>query len=107
MDGPLNAMNLKALDSAQVGLKACLYFGPIANADLAGTDPMTGIRLFVASSETTFEQLSWRPGMPQWIWEQSWQDKNGHATPGCYNWAAGQTTYTMFVDLDDNIELFW
>ena len=100
-------MNLKALDSDHVGLKACLYLGPIGNANLAGITATSGVRLFVASSDTTFEQFAWRPGMSKWIWEQTWRNKNGHASPGCFTWAKGQTTYSMFVDFDDNIELYW
>ena len=106
-DGPLNDMNLKTLDADKIGLQVTWYGGTISNVDLNGTDHMTGMRLFVATSETTFDQLAWRSGLPQWIWEQSWPNQNGHANPACYSWAKGTTTYVMFVDLDNKINMYW
>lgn len=106
-DGPLNNLNIKVLDSPKVGLAACFYKGPIGNVDLTGTDPLSGIRLWIATDETTFDQYAWRAGLPQWQREQSWYDMNGHATPACYGWAAGSTTYAMFVDNHNTSQLYW
>lgn len=106
-DGLLNQMNIKALDTGQVGLQACFYEGPINNIDLNDTDKQTGMRLFVATSETTFDQVAWRYGLPHWEWEQSWQNLNGHASPACFGWDVGTTTYVMFIDLQNTVNMYW
>lgn len=107
VDGPLSALNIKVLDADKIGLDACFYAGPIDNVDLNGTLPDSGIRLFVATGETTFNQLAWRSGLPSWTWEQSWEDLNGHASPACYDLAGGNVTYVMFVGQQNAIELYW
>lgn len=57
-DGPFNKLNLKALDSDTVGMKACLNLGPIAGVSADETKGH-GTRFFVATGEDTFEQYSW------------------------------------------------
>ena len=106
-NGPLNDLNVKVFDSFRVGLAVCFYQGPIENTNLNDTDPESGLRLWVATDETTFDQYAWRAGLPQWVWEETLPDMNGHATPGCFGWGAGWTTYTMFVDADDIPQLYW
>ena len=106
-DGLLNKMNIKALDADKVGMQACFYDGPIDNVNLNGTNPDTGIRVFVATSETTFDQLAWRSGLPQWTLEQTWPNLNGQASPTCFGWARGNTSYVMFVDLQNAVDLYW
>lgn len=107
-DGPLNNNNVEALDAERIGLQACFYQGPIAGVDLNGTDPTSGIRIFVATSETAFDQYAWRSGLESWVKEQSsWESVNGHATPGCFGWSAGWTTYVMFVGMENEVQLWW
>lgn len=106
-DGPLNDLNIEVFDSDRVGLAVCFYEGPIENANLEDTEPESGIRLWIATDETTFDQYAWRAGLPQWVWEETLHELNGHAAPGCFGWGSGTTTYTMFVDVDDNIQLYW
>ena len=107
-NGPLNDLNIKTLDSGPVGLQVCFYEGPIDNVNLNGTDPHSGMRLWIATSETTFAQYAWRAGLPSWVPEQSlWIDLNGHASPACYGWGKGSTTYVMFVDNQNDVQLYW
>jgi hypothetical protein len=110
-DGPLNNLDISTLDSERVGLQACFYDGPIdgvGSVSLNGTDPTSGMRIFVATSETTFAQYAWRSGLPSWVQEQSnWSGVNGQATPACFGWAAGGTTYVMFVDEENAVHLYW
>ena len=110
-DGPLNDLDVSTLDSESVGLQACYYNGPIdsvGSVSLNGTNPNSGMRLFVATSETTFAQYAWRSGFTSWVQEQSnWSGVNGQATPACFGWAAGGTTYVMFVDEQNAIQLYW
>ena len=106
--GPLNSANIRAFDAERVGLQACFYQGPIAGVEFNGTDRTSGMRIFVATSETTFDQYAWRPGLASWTKEQSsFESMNGHATPGCFGWAAGWTTYVMFVGSQNDIQLWW
>ena len=107
-DGLLNNLDVRVLDADKVGLEACYYSGPIDNVDLNGTEPSTGIRLFVATSETTFDQFAWRRPLPQWVQEQqSWLNLNGHANPTSYNFAPDGVHYVAFVDLQNAVNLYW
>lgn len=106
-DGLLNDLNIKTLDADRVGLQACFYEGPIDGVDLNGTQPISGIRIWVATSETTFDQMAWRNGLPTWTFEQTWTNLNGYASPACFGWAPGTVTYVAFVDLQDAVNLYW
>lgn len=105
-DGPLNDLNIQALDADRIGLKSCLYLGPITDVSTEVTTGH-GNRLFVATSETTFGQYAWYPDMSQWILEKTWPNVNGHASPACYGWGKGHTFYTWFVNLENNINMYW
>lgn len=64
--------------------------------------------MWYASSATTFEQYGWRFGDTEWLFQGTWEDKNGHAGVGCYSWADdSSTTYAMFVNTDDAVEIWW
>lgn len=109
-DGSLNALNVSVFESTRVGLQACFYRGPIEgvdSADLEGTAIDGGVRVWVATSATTFAQYAWRPGMLQWVHEEDRRDVDGRANPACMGWGAGWTTYVAFVDLDGNIAIYW
>ena len=102
--GLLIKYNINTLDSERVGLRVCFYDGPIGNLSLAGTD---GLRLWVATSETTFEQWVWRSGLPDWLYEQTWRDMNAHASPACNPWMKGTTDYIAFVNAADMVDVYW
>lgn len=106
-DGLINDMKVKMLDDDRVGLRACFYSGPIDGVNLNGTSSLAGIRVFAATSENTFDQLAWRSGLSDWVWEQRWMSLNGHASPACMGWARGSVTYVMFVNDNDAVNVFW
>lgn len=106
-DGLLNNLNVKMLDDERVGLRACFYPGPIDGANLDGTIGLAGIRVFAATSETTFDQLAWRSGLSKWVWEQRWMNLNGHASPACMGWGRGSVTYAMFVNEQNAVNVLW
>ncbi|KAK3696302.1 hypothetical protein LTR37_018038 [Vermiconidia calcicola] len=103
-DGLINQLNIEVLDAERVGLQACFYDGPVGST---GQGSWGGIRLWVASSETTFDQWVWNIGLSHWIWEQSWQELNGAASPACYGWAPDAVDYIMFLDLNNAISIYW
>ena len=105
-DGPLNDLNIKVLDADRIGLKSCLYLGPIEGVSTEQTQGH-GNRLFVATTKTTFKQYSWYPGMTEWVFEKDWTDLDGHASPACYGFGKGHTFYTWFVNLEKNINMYW
>ena len=105
-NGPLNDLNISVLDANRVGLEACQYLGLIAGVSSERTAGH-GVRLFVATSNDTFEQLSWYPGMSSWIVERRWSGMNGHASPTCFGWGKGHTFYTWFVNAANTIEMWW
>ena len=109
-DGPINSLNVSVLDTSSAGLSACFYRGPIENLDekaLNGTIANTGMRLFVATSETSFAQYAWRTGLAQWTYETEWNDVNALASPACMGWGAGQMMHVAFVDLDNMVSVYW
>ena len=110
-DGLLNNRKMRVPDAKRLGLQACGYSGPIQdstnNLDSNGTEKSTGMRIWVASSTTRFEELSWRFGLAEWIWDQSWPDLNGYASPACFDWGKGSVTYVMFVDMQHTVSLYW
>ena len=63
-DGLLNQQNIKVLDADKVGMQCGYYGGSIAHVELTNTDPLNGMRLFVATVETQFDPYAWRYGMP-------------------------------------------
>lgn len=105
--GVLDDLKITTFDADKRGLVTCYYNGPIADPSYNESSGDSGIRLFVATSETTFEQISWQPGMSSWVIEQQWTGFNGHAQPACNGWSPGSVTYAMFVDQDDQVAFYW
>lgn len=105
-DGPLNDLNIQVVDSGHAGLLSCYYSGPISNTDSAAASSSDGIQLWVATGESTFGMWAWQPGLP-WVFQQSLPDLNGHVNPGCYSWGTDNTTYMMFLDLHNSINIYW
>lgn len=120
-DGPINKLNLTAMDSDAVGMQACWYGSFYGDTDykdlrptvtLDGSNQTTysldvGMHLWYASNATTFKQYGWRDGQKDWEYQEDWDNKNGHAGVGCYTWGPGTTTYTMMVNLENTVEIWW
>ena len=106
-DGPLCAQNITALSSNNIGLHSAFYAGPILNYDKTFAEHTSGVRVWIPRSETTFDQMAWRPGLPKWIYEQSWQGMNGHVTPVSNEISGGSTSYIMFVNEHNQLQLYW
>jgi hypothetical protein len=107
-DGPLNSLNLKANDADMIGLQACYwgnFYGDTDFTSAGGFDTFnggfngtasnlttnpTGMHLWYADSNTTFQQYSWYTGLTQWVNDnQTWHNMNGHAGVGCQTWESG------------------
>lgn len=106
-DGPLTSQNITTLRSNDIGLHSAFYAGPILNYDSEPTEHKSGVRVWIPRSETTFDQMAWRPGLSKWIYEQSWQGMNGHVTPVSNDNSDGNTTYIMFLNGHNKPELYW
>jgi hypothetical protein len=119
VEGRVIDLNLKAYDADTVGMQACWYGGfygdadyehsPLANGQPNATSPGNdvGMHLWYASDNTTFQQYGWRAGEDTWSQQQTWNNKNGHAGVGCFSWGGGTTTYVMFVNLENAVEIWW
>lgn len=88
-------------------MAAGFYAGTIGDLDLKGTSAFSGTRVLVGTSATTFEQYSWRPGLPQWVYEKTWPGMNAEAVPAMYGWAAGHTFYATFIDEQNDAVVWW
>ena len=68
----------------------------------------TGMHMWFASDATTFQQYGWRFGEEDWMQQETWENKNGHAGVACYSWAEdSSTTYAMFANTENTIEVWW
>jgi hypothetical protein len=97
-DGPLNDLNLKANDADMIGLQACYWGNFYGDSDYTYADGFnatnpnitvapTGMHLWYADSDTTFQQYSWYTGESQWSSDNiTWHNMNGHAGVGCQTW---------------------
>lgn len=118
IDGPINQANLTADDAGMVGMQACWYGSDYGDSDYTHT-PLpnsaaesdysedVGMHMWYAKSNTSFDQWGWRDGDPEWQYQATWDNYNGHAGVGCYSWGPGTTTYVMFVNLANTVEFWW
>ncbi|KAJ9640892.1 hypothetical protein H2199_005560 [Coniosporium tulheliwenetii] len=118
-NGTVNSLNLKAMDADSVGMQACWYGSFYGDADYAHS-PSTndgsgassygsevGMHLWYASDSNTFQQYGWRDGDTDWAHQYTWTDMDGHAGVGCYSWGPGTVTYTVMVNRDHAVEVWW
>ncbi|KAF2183804.1 hypothetical protein K469DRAFT_710168 [Zopfia rhizophila CBS 207.26] len=117
--GFLNKANLKTMDSPSVGLQACWkgnYYGdsdfthfptPSGETNDVPFGSDRGMNIWFAIDEFTFTQWAWYEGQDHWVELKKWQGMNGHAGVGCYSWGEGTTTYTMMVNRDNDMEIWW
>jgi hypothetical protein len=116
-DGPLNQLNLKANDQDMVGLQACFWGDFYGDSDYSFGDGFnatnetitrTGMDLWYADTNTSFQQYSWLDGQAQWSsTDYTWDNQNGRAGVGCYTWATGSTQYVFMVDLTNTLQVYW
>lgn len=118
--GPINDLQLRAMDDPHVGLQACWYGGfysdaaydhsPVpgqSNVTQDHSNQSVGIRLWFASNATTFESVEWTYGSKSWTQQQTFDGYNGHAGVGCYSWGPGSDTYVFFIDLQNDVNILW
>ena len=137
-DGPLNDLNLKANDADMIGLQACYWGNFYGDTDYTYSDGFnassqnvsiapTGMHLWYADTDTSFQQYSWFNGRDQWDNDnQTWSNMNGHAGVGCQTWLSGTgkksslttqlkkfrltsraVSYVFMVDLANTVEIWW
>lgn len=120
-NGTIDSLKLQVLEADQIGMQACWYGSDYGDSDYihtplpggqsgsdAGLAAKTGMHMWYASDATTFQQYGWRFGDDEWLHQQTWEGKNGHAGVGCYSWADdSSTTYAMFVNTDNTVEVWW
>ena len=134
-NGPLNQLNLKANDADRVGLVACYWGNFYGDSDYLSTSPAatrnltlapTGIHLWYADTDTSFQQYSWYTGENEWSNDNhTWTNMNGHAGVGCQTWEGGTgersqrlrsyrlstnlaiVQYVFMADLYNNLSIFW
>lgn len=99
-EGTTREANLKAWDGDLVGMTAC-----------SGTGNDNPIRLFYASSNTTFEEYLWNMQDDTWRRLRSWEGFNGAAAVRCYigsdnNTDRGANRYLILMNSNNQIE-FW
>ncbi|KAF7513005.1 hypothetical protein GJ744_011271 [Endocarpon pusillum] len=110
IDGPLSRQNLTVNRADRIGMQACWfgnYYGDSSFNAFNATNTEVGMRLWYATSNTTFDQLGWLYGEDDWVYQNTWHDKNGQAGVGCYSWGNGSDTYVFMVNLDNTLEIWW
>jgi hypothetical protein len=83
---------------------------PTVTADGSNATTYTndvGMHLWYASDSTTFQQYGWRDGFDHWEKQDNWTVMNGHAGVGCYTWGPGTVTYTMMVNKENTLEVWY
>ena len=118
--GPINNLNLEAMDDHNVGLEACWYGSFYSDAaykhsPVPGQGPATGnssdqtvgIHLWYAVNSTAFNAVGWTYGDTVWSEQQTFDGYNGHAGVGCYSWGPGSNTYVFFINLQDEVNILW
>ncbi|KAM0723574.1 hypothetical protein Q7P37_000561 [Cladosporium fusiforme] len=92
-EGSLRDADAKAWEGDLIGMTACW-----------GANNSVPIRLFHASSNSTFEEYLWRMTDKTWHWQRSWTDKNGAAGVACQR--SGTYRYLGLSNSNNQIE-FW
>jgi hypothetical protein len=96
------------------GLQACYwgdFFGDTdyidGNFSTNKTIIPTGIHIWYADTNTSFQRYSYIVGQDQWQYDTRFPNQNGQAGVGCQTWESGTVYYISMVDLDDNINIWW
>lgn len=114
-EGPLNSLNLKALDADSVGLESCWYGNYYGESDYSqssstaisspGSAADFGMHLWYTTNNTTFNQYGFRECDSGWANQKTWPRINGLSGVGHYSWGGGTTTYAMMVNLHNSVEV--
>lgn len=105
-DGPINDLDIKAMDSPNVGLQACWYGSFYGDAqykhspvpgqnetDQNNADQSAGIHLWYGDTGTSFQEFGWAYGNSYWQPEdRAFEGYNGHAGVGCYTVCDARST---------------
>ncbi|KAL8709878.1 MAG: hypothetical protein Q9220_005494 [cf. Caloplaca sp. 1 TL-2023] len=118
--GPINDLNLQAMDDPKVGLQACWYgsfysdstynHSPVpgqSNTTASESDQTVGIHLWYGKDPSTFQSVGWTYGDDVWQVQQTFEGYNGHAGVGCYSWGPGSDTYVFFMTPDAELNILW
>ncbi|KAL2038406.1 hypothetical protein N7G274_008745 [Stereocaulon virgatum] len=119
--GPINNLNLQAMDDPNVGLEACWYgsfysdeaynHSPVPGQTITSTgnssDQTVGIHLWYATNSTSFDSVGWTYGDTAWTQQQTFNGYNGHGGVGCYSWGPGSDTYVFFVNPQNEVNILW
>ena len=96
-DGPINGANLAAFDGDLAGLNVCW----------AGIDNTLTMRLWYASSNTSFEEYLYNNEEREWNWQKRWDGFSGAAGVGCVTDPDHPNIYVAFVNLQGSVEIHW
>jgi hypothetical protein len=96
-DGPINKANLTAYDGDLAGLNVCW----------AGIDGTLTMRLWYASSNTTFEEYLYNNEERAWDWQKRWEGFSGAAGVGCVTDPDHPYIYAAFVNLKGSVEIYY
>lgn len=119
-EGPINDLNLQAMNDPNVGLEACWYgsfysdaaynHSPVPGQTTTtgnSSDQTVGIHLWYASNAATFDSVGWTYGDDLWTEQQTFPGFNGHGGVGCYSWGPGSDTYVFFINLQNEVNILW
>lgn len=64
------------------------------------------IRIWYASSNSTFEEYLWRSGETVWTWQRQWKGYSGTAGIACNVQVDSSGTYVALVNADGRVEIW-
>ncbi|KAI9808912.1 MAG: hypothetical protein M1827_007137 [Pycnora praestabilis] len=118
--GPIGDLNLKAMDSPEVGLQACWYgsfysdavynHSPVpgqTNGTHNAPEQSVGMHLWYGETDTSFNEVAWTYGDTVWSEQQKFEGFNAHAGVGCYSWGPGSVSYVFMVNFQNSVEIWW
>lgn len=118
-DGPINALNLNAMDDVHVGLQSCWYGSDYGDAVYnhspvqgqssnytPAADQNVGMHLWYGASSTVIQGVAWEYGSSAWTMQETF-NFNGHAGVACYSWGPGSVAYVALVDYSNAVNIYW
>jgi hypothetical protein len=77
------------------------------NVCWAGIDGTLTMRLWYASSNTTFEEYLYNNEEREWDWQKQWAGFSGAAGVGCVTDPDHPYIYAAFVNLQNSVEIHY